>query len=302
MRCARRLGVSVHGIRFFVFGGIAEFRGDPKKPSHEIAIAAAGPLVTLGLIGLFGVALTLVLSANNISWEFEGNQFQLTGESLVALGAAGLLFYLTMINLVLLIFNLIPAFPLDGGRILRGSSGVPPATTYRDCIAGGIGILFSYLMFIGGFFSVIGGNLIGGLWALLPGNVFTKQSQSSMGYAQLQQLLHGVTVAEIMNRNPITIDSQLTVHEAVYRYFTRYSHKAYPVVEDGRFLGLLTLRAAQEVDAFNGMSCTYRMSSSDDHLYPFSTRPNRSFAPGENWQKAGRVDWPCWITGNLWGY
>ncbi len=201
------------------------------------------------MIGLFGVALTLVLSANNISWEFEGNQFQLTGESLVALGAAGLLFYLTMINLVLLIFNLIPAFPLDGGRILRGIIwGATGDYLTGTRIAGGIGILFSYLMFIGGFFSVIGGNLIGGLWLFFLGMFLRSAAQSSMGYAQLQQLLHGVTVAEIMNRNPITIDSQLTVHEAVYRYFTRYSHKAYPVVEDGRFLGLLTLRAAQEVE------------------------------------------------------
>ena len=117
---ARRFGVSVRGIRLFVFGGVAELGSEPKKPGHEILIALGGPAVTLVLIVLYNVGLQLVVAGQALGWETTDGTLRLQGGSLPAAGAAGLLDDLGMINTMVLVFNLIPAFPLDGGRVLRG--------------------------------------------------------------------------------------------------------------------------------------------------------------------------------------
>ena len=137
---ARRFGVPVRGIRLFVFGGVAELGSEPKKPSHEILITLGGPAVTLLLIVLYSVGLSLMVAGGAIGWEATDGVLRLQGGTPLAAGAAGLLYYLGMINTAVLIFNLVPAFPLDGGRVLRGIVWAVTGNYLTSTrIAGGVG-------------------------------------------------------------------------------------------------------------------------------------------------------------------
>jgi Zn-dependent protease/CBS domain-containing protein len=234
---ARRYGIPVRGIRLFVFGGVAELGGEPKQPRQEILIALGGPVVTLLLIGVYELGLSLVVANSDAAWQLSGGLLTLHGGSRVAAGAAALCYYLGFINTVLLVFNLIPAFPLDGGRVLRGIVWSATGDYLRSTrIAGGFGIGFAWLLFLGGFLMMFSGNLFGGIWFFFLGMFLQNAAQSSIAYAQLQQLLGGVRVADMMARQPITVDARLPLRTVADDFFLHYPYKAYPVVSDGRFL------------------------------------------------------------------
>jgi Zn-dependent protease/CBS domain-containing protein len=248
---ARRFGVSVRGIRLFIFGGVAELGSDPKKPGHEILIAIGGPLVTLLLIVVFAGLLVLLHGSSDLSIDWESGLFPLPlhGSNPLALGLAGLAYYLCFVNVMLLVFNLIPAFPLDGGRVLRGIIWSVTGDYLRSTqAAAAIGIGFSYLLFIGGLFQAIGGNLVGGIWLFFLGMFLQNAANSSVAYAQFQHLLRGVRVRDVMCRQPLAIPADLDLRQAADDYFLRRPYKAYPVVRDDAFIGILTLRALQEID------------------------------------------------------
>lgn len=244
---AQRLGVAVRGIRLFIFGGVAELSREPKKPGHEILIALGGPAVTLLLIVLYELGLGLIIARSPVAWDFTDGVLTLQGGTPLAARVAALLFYLGMINTILLVFNMIPAFPLDGGRVLRGIVwSVTGNLLTSTRIAGGVGIAFSYLLFVGGILMAFGGNLLGGVWFFFLGMFLQNAAQSSIAYAQLQQLLRGVRVADMMRRQPVAVEADLSLQEVADQFFLRYPYKAYPVVRNGEFLGILTLRALQE--------------------------------------------------------
>ena len=245
---AKYFDIPIRGIRLFVFGGVAELGSEPKKPSHEILIALGGPAVTLVLIVVYNVVFSLILAMSSIAWDTTDGVLNLHGGSLLAAGGAGVSFYLGMINTVVLVFNMIPAFPLDGGRVFRGIVwSITGSYLTSTRVAGGIGIAFSWLLFVGGTLMLFRGNLLGGVWFFFLGNFLQNAAQSSIAYAQLQQLLHGVRVSEMMRRQPVAIPARLTLREVVDEYFLRFPYKAYPVVQNGKFLGILTLRAVQEL-------------------------------------------------------
>jgi Zn-dependent protease/predicted transcriptional regulator len=246
---ARRVGIPVRGIRLFVFGGVAELGGEPRKPGQEILLALGGPVVTIFLIVLFHLGLSLIVAGSGVGWSAADGFLHLQGGSLLAAGSAGLLYYLGMINTAVLLFNLIPAFPLDGGRVLRGIvwSAIGNYLTSTR-IAGGVGIAFSWLLFAGGLMMVFGGNLLGGVCLFFLGTFLQNAAQSSIAYAQLQQLLGRGRVADLMRRRPITVEANQPLREVAEQLFLRYPYKAYPVVKDGEFVGMLTLRALQEIE------------------------------------------------------
>lgn len=243
---ARRFGVPVRGIRLFVFGGVAELGGEPKKPGQEILIALGGPAVSVLLIILYSVGLSLVLAGGAVRWEVSEGFLRFRGGTRLAVEGAGLLYYLGLVNTIVLLFNLVPAFPLDGGRVLRGIVWAATGDyLWSTRIAGGIGIAFAWLLFVAGLLTFFGGNVLGGVWLFFLGTFLQSAAQSSVAYAQFQQLLGGVRVAEVMRRQPITIEAHLPLREVVEHFFLRHPHKVYPVIRDGRFVGVLTLRALQ---------------------------------------------------------
>lgn len=245
---ARHYRIPVRGIRLFVFGGIAELGGEPRKPRHEILIALGGPAVTLLLILFYNLCLSLLLAGSSVQWEITNSILKLQGGSLVAAGGAAVLFYLGMINTMVLVFNLIPAFPLDGGRVLRRIIWAVTGNFMTSTrLAGSVGIAFAWFLFISGFLTAFQGNLLGGVWLFFLGTFLQNAAQSSIAYAQLRQILPGVSVADMMRRNPVTLDVNLTLKDAVEQYFMSYPYKAYPVIHDGKYVGMLTLRGLQSV-------------------------------------------------------
>jgi Zn-dependent protease/CBS domain-containing protein len=249
---ARYYGIATRGIRLFIFGGVAELGGEPRRPLHEIVIALAGPAVSVLLIlGFsFGTALLMLSGGLTLQPLEDGSGWQLLGGSPWLSALTALLYYLGMINTALVLFNLIPAFPLDGGRVLRGIlwliSGNYLASTRQ---AATVGIGFSWLLFLGGFLLAMMGHFLAGLWFFFLGMFLQNAATSSVAYAQMQQLLRGVRVVDILCRDPIVMPAGLTVREAVDLFFLRRPYKAYPVIQaDGSYVGMLTLGDIQQLD------------------------------------------------------
>lgn len=227
---ANRLGMDIRGITLFIFGGVAELTKEPEDPIVELKIAVAGPIASGLLSGIFW------LLAKTVS----GGEFPV---------AAAILSYLALINLVLLIFNLIPGFPLDGGRVLRAlwwaKSGDFDSATR---VASNAGKGFAVFLIMTGFFQVFIGNFTGGLWSVLIG--FFLMSAAESGYRQLliKRALGGVRVGDVMSRSVVTVDASLTIASAVDRLFLVHHFISYPVISGGRVAGILTLNNVRGIE------------------------------------------------------
>jgi len=199
---ARRNNIPIRGITLFIFGGIAEMDQEPPTARSEILMAAAGPLCS-------GILAFLFLLIGNLFTNF-----------LPYAPIIGILQYCVFINTALMIFNLLPGFPLDGGRILRAviwnyTGDIKKATYTTSRIGSSMGVF----LIIFGFFSIFTGNFIGGLWLALIG-IFIKGAADA-GYQQLLSgnLLQGIKVSEIMTRDLITVNNSITLDRLVDDYF-----------------------------------------------------------------------------------
>ncbi len=231
---AKAKGIPVEGITLFVFGGIARTRMDAETPGDEFQIAGVGPLVSLILAGLFALIWWLGRSAE---WAVE------------VTGVAG---YLASINLILAIFNLLPGFPLDGGRLFRSiiwkaTGNLKKATR----IASWSGQFFAYLIIALGFVQLFGGNLLGGLWFVLIG--WFLANAASMSYQQLliRTGLEGVRAKEVMMPSPETVTSDLSLQILVDDYFLHRRYQAFPVTQNGNLIGIISLNQVKETPREN---------------------------------------------------
>jgi Zn-dependent protease/CBS domain-containing protein len=218
---ARRQGVSTRSITLFIFGGVAQLEKDPKDGRDEFWMAAAGPLASLALAGLFHVFSTLPF----------------VGPSGAAVGK-----YLALINLVLALFNLVPAFPMDGGRLLRGALWGSVGKARATEIASVAGTFFAFLLIFGGVFSLLRGQSVGGVWYILIGWFIKDASAASYQEVRLDQALRGLTVRDAMVEAVATIPSSESVAEAAREHFMRTGYGAYPVTRGETVVGLLSLK------------------------------------------------------------
>jgi len=225
---ARRYGVRTRSITLFMFGGVAQIAAEPPTADAELAIAAAGPAMSYVLAGLFWVLDRAV--------------------SGTALGA--IIGYLAFINAILATFNLIPGFPLDGGRVLRAmlwrrSGDLERATR----IAAQSGRVVA-MIFIGlGLVQLFRGSFVGGLWLMLIGWFLESAAQAGYEQVLLRRALGGVRVGDIMTRDLHTIDPSLTVEEAIADFFIPLKHGGFPVVYGDRLVGVVTLQDVRGVPA-----------------------------------------------------
>ncbi|HLC18680.1 MAG TPA: site-2 protease family protein [Thermodesulfobacteriota bacterium] len=227
---ANRLGLDISEITLFIFGGVAQLTKEPEDAATELKIAVAGPIASGVLAVIFYLASRVV-----------------TAE--VHAVANAILAYLSLINAMLLVFNMIPGFPLDGGRVLRAAwwakTGDLNAATKA---ASQIGKGFALFLILMGFLQVLTGNFIGGMWMVLIG-VFLQQAAAS-GYQQLviKRVLEGVRVRDVMSRKVVSVNEDMTVSEAVDAYFFRYHFVSFPVESMGRVVGILSLNQVRSVD------------------------------------------------------
>jgi Zn-dependent protease/predicted transcriptional regulator len=222
-------GIRVQDITLFLFGGATRARVDSRGPVDEFLIALVGPLTSGLLAGLFGILASL-------------------GRDVLSAPLAGTLGYLAWTNLVLAAFNLVPGFPLDGGRLLRAAIWRTTGSLARATrIAAAAGQGFGWLLVAAGVAWLLAGDLAGGIWFAFIGWFLVQAARSSSQDLQLQQLLRGVEAEDVMAANLVRIPPELSLQDAVDRYFMRYDHGAFPVEEHGRTIGLLTLRGVRQV-------------------------------------------------------
>ncbi len=227
---SNRLGLEIREITLFIFGGVAELTKEPDDPATEFKIAVAGPLAS-GLLALVFWLLSALF----------------TGEAYPVANA--ILSYLSLINIVLLVFNMIPGFPLDGGRVLRAAWWARTGDVDRATrVASLIGKGFAVFLILSGLLQMFTGNFTGGLWSVLIG-VFVQQAAES-GYRQvvIKRALEGLKVKDIMSRDVVTVPEDKRISEAVDDYFIKYHHATFPVTSNSHVSGLLTLNKVRNID------------------------------------------------------
>jgi Zn-dependent protease/predicted transcriptional regulator len=248
---ARRKGIPVSGITLFIFGGMAHTSMEFEEPGDEFQIAGIGPVSSLIIAGIFYL----------VAWVGGA-----AGWSPAVVGVAS---YLAFINVVLAVFNLLPGFPLDGGRLFRAAvwkftGDMRKATRYAT--AGGK--LFGYLLIAVGLVNIFAGNLIGGLWLVFIGWFMRSAAEASYVQLLLRRSLEGVRAAEAMTPDPYTVSGAISLEEFVDEHVFRGRYHAYPVVDDGRPIGIITLDRVRQVprEEWPGKTVAQAMVPADDGL------------------------------------
>lgn len=222
---AKRLGIEIKEITLFIFGGVAQLSREPEKAGVELKIAIAGPMASIALAIIFS-GLARGLSTLDPSSIF-----------------IDIFRYTYIINIVLAVFNLIPGFPLDGGRVLRAIWWWKTKDFERAThVASNAGKAVSSLLIFFGIIQILRLNIIGGVWAILIGMFLRQAAEGSYQQVVIKKILWGIRVKEIMTKDPIVVDSETPISRVVEEYFFRHPYVSYPVVKGGRVIGLLTLQ------------------------------------------------------------
>jgi len=243
---AIRFGIPVPRITLFLFGGVAEISEEPPTPRTEFLIAIAGPATSLALGVLFsslGASLAGPEFARLLS---EDQQAALASLSPVAT----LLFWLGPVNIVLGLFNLVPGFPMDGGRVLRAGIWWATGDLNRATrIASDVGRLFGWTLMVLGVMQALAGLLLQGLWLLLIGWFLANTASASYKQLQLRDLLKAVKARDLMRRHFETVDVSSSVATFLDEQLLQSPQVLWPVTEGGRLVGLVSLAEVKSVPA-----------------------------------------------------
>jgi Zn-dependent protease/predicted transcriptional regulator len=227
---SRAKGIPVAGITLFMFGGMAWATREPDRPNDEILIAGVGPAMSFALAGLFQ-ALSVVATSSGL------------GDPVI-----GVTSYLAFINLALAIFNLVPGFPLDGGRVLRAlvwKATGDKAKATRWAVGGGRA--FGALLMILGGLQALAGAPVSGLWLVFIGWFLRNLAGASLQQQLLRDLLAGFVAADLMSPQPEVVSTRMPLDELVRAHFMRLRYGSYPCVDQGELVGMVTLEDVKRV-------------------------------------------------------
>jgi Zn-dependent protease/predicted transcriptional regulator len=227
---AKKNGLPIGRITLFFFGGVSEMSEEPQDPGLEVRMAAAGPLMSFLIAGVLGG-----------SW-------YLSNFAKAPIPITATLGYGAIINATLGLFNLLPAFPLDGGRVFRGSiwkrsKNLVSATRTATRVSEGL----SLIMMLGGFVAIIYGDLVDGIWIVVLGWFIRSGAETSLRQTLLGETMTGVSVSSIMSQNVLTVPPDISLQQVVSDYFLVHPHGGYPVVKDDQILGLITLQSVRSI-------------------------------------------------------
>jgi Zn-dependent protease len=286
---ARRNGIGISGIQLWIFGGMARMDREADSPATELKVALAGPLVTLAIV----VALT-VGGIAAVGWQEFKNAGVLETTSGVS-GAMALIAWLATINLLVLVFNLLPAYPMDGGRVARAiawwRTGDRNAATR---FAANLGRIFGYLFIVAGIYMAITHSILGtfgGVWLALIGMVINGSARGAMMQTAVSSRIGDVRVADVMDREPVAIPGDISIERALDEYFLRYRWPWFPVVDAAhRFLGLLARERADEVPEISRASShVAELVDPDQGLFVRDDTPLDSLLSNRNLRKLGAL-------------
>lgn len=228
---ARKYGMPMKGITLFIFGGVAEMGGEPPSPRAEFMIAIVGPLSSIAIALLFyGI--------------YRAGLGGIFPEPVV-----GVVGYLAWINFILAAFNLIPAFPLDGGRVLRSIIwGIKGNLRKATRISSSIGAGFGIMLIVFGVLSILMGNFVGGMWWFLIGMFLNGAAKASYQQLEVRKALEGEPLERFMKFEPVSVSPDLSIEQLVEDYIYKFHFKMFPVVEDGdRLVGCVTTKQIKEI-------------------------------------------------------
>jgi Zn-dependent protease len=285
---AIRRGVNISSITLWIFGGLARMDRDSDSPGTEFKVAVAGPLVTLA-IALVSVGLGVLIGG------VDAFRHALPYQSATATNAAvAFLAWLAAINIIVLAFNLIPAFPLDGGRIARSIAWRLTGDRNRATrAAAGLGRAFSFV-FIGlGLAILIAGDAIDGVWLALVGWILGQAARGALVQTEFATRIEGITVADLMDSEPVAIPENVSVEDALDEYFLRYRWPWFFVVDAAhRFRGLVERDAADAVPETSRASArvaeVVEEHSDDDFQVDFDA-PLESLLGNESMRRLGAL-------------
>jgi Zn-dependent protease/CBS domain-containing protein len=227
---ARRYGLPMKGITLFIFGGVAEMEEEPENAKTELLMAIAGPLSSVALGGIFLLIFKVGVATR---WPEPVN---------------GVLMYLGWLNLVLAVFNMLPAFPLDGGRVLRSILWFAKGNLrWATRVASAIGSGFGMFLIVLGLLSFISGGFITGIWYFLIGLFIRAAALTSYRQVLVRNALSGETIAHFMQPDPVTVPSTTSIRDLVDNYFYKYHYKMFPVADDGTLTGCITSNEVKNI-------------------------------------------------------
>jgi Zn-dependent protease len=251
---ALRRGIGISDITLWMFGGVARMTRDSDSPGTEFKIAIAGPLVTLA-IAIACIAVGIAAAGSEEFWEAMRVEDQAQTSGILALIA-----WLATINVLVLGFNLIPAFPLDGGRVARAIAWKITGDRNRATRgAARVGQGFSYLFIAIGLAFLLTGDIIDGIWLALIGFILLQSARGAVMQTEFTSRIEGLRVADVMDDEPVAIPQDASVERALDEFFLRYRWPWFPVVDPARrFLGLVERGAADAVPEVSRTSSTVR--------------------------------------------
>jgi Zn-dependent protease len=263
---ARREGIEVNGIDLFFFGGVMKMSRDTTTPGQEFRVAVAGPLVTLAIVVVGGLVCVALVGWDTFSQAARLDGVDITGPFELWLS------FLVSANVLLLGFNLVPAFPLDGGRIARAAAWKVTGDRGKATrLSAYLGQAFAALLIAYGIYVLLAlDDSVGGLWAIVLGYLLGSSARAAIAQSAFTERLKGVTVADIMDAEPVTIPADLPAAQAWEDYFLRYQGWPwFAVVEpDGRYLGLAHRAAVEHAAVSEGGAMPVRdvAAGSDDRV------------------------------------
>ena len=231
---AKRLGIGITGIDLWFFGGLAKMSRDSATPGEELQVSAAGPLVTAVLVGLSFGAASLLASSTDV---LDSATFSTASPE----AAVALLGFLASVNVLLLVFNLVPAFPLDGGRIARAAIWKATGDRHKATrLSGRIGIGFAYLLAAGGIVIAVRGDTFDGIWLVVLAFFLGQGAQGAVVQSAVTERMDGITAADLMDADPVTVPAGTSALAARDEAFERYGWPWFGVVDGtGRFAGVV---------------------------------------------------------------
>ncbi|MGZ4270572.1 MAG: site-2 protease family protein [Solirubrobacteraceae bacterium] len=238
---ARRSGIGIDGIDLWLFGGIAKLTRDSRSPGEELRIAGAGPVVTFVIV-LLCAAVGMALGGRSGF----SDAVALTGDPAPGLALIG---WLGLVNAFLLVFNLVPAFPLDGGRIARAVAWRVTGDRNRGTrFSARLGQMFSWTLILGGLYVAARISTFDGIWLAALGWFLGQAASGAVASSRFSERLQGVTAGDVMDTEPVWVPGDTTVGEAHDDFFLRWRAPWFPVADpvSGRFLGLLREPAVDE--------------------------------------------------------
>lgn len=225
---ARAIGIRVKGITLFIFGGASNLEDEPNSPGNEFAVAIVGPVMSAGLALMLWLLYTAVSGSDG--------------------PLQAILAYAALVNGLLAVFNLLPGFPLDGGRVVRSIVWARTGSLRKATRVAAIGgQIFGWTLIMFGVFQALAGALVGGMWFAFIGWFLKSAAESSRAELEIQEMFRDVKVSDLLEPEPVTVSPDMSVEQMVRDYVLGRGIRAMPVTEEGRLIGIVSLTDTKRV-------------------------------------------------------